>query len=149
MALKDLLLFSLTAPIILSGCLPLVAATAAPQRGFIKPELGTARSNVISQYGQPDSIRREGDQEVDLYESGDGPRPGERGEWVFEAVLIDAVTLGLFEISFFPELTRLAAGPKQYNVFSIRYSPSGQVVCVSQQTKNAVIEPADNFRWER
>jgi hypothetical protein len=136
-------------PIISSGCLPLWAATMAPDRGMVSPDPGTERVSVIRQYGEPDSIKREGNEEVDRYESGDGPKPGERASWVAQAAFLDAFTLGVFEISAIPELVRVASGPAKYDVWAITYSPSGQVASVSRETKNAIIEPANTFRWER
>ena len=126
----------------LAGCLPLIAATAPYQRGSIDVSPGTERTAVLAKYGEPDSTRQSGDHEVDVYESGAGPEPGERAEAVAGAVAFDALTLGILEIGFIPEMCGAVEGHASYSVFTITYSAEGKVASETSETKRSLIEPA-------
>lgn len=119
-----------------SGCVPLEAATMAPNRGVVSPAPGTDRESVVRQYGEPDSIERN-DYEIDYYESGSGPKPGDRARWIGEAILLDTVSLGLLEID-----TLAKRRSAQYDVYIVRYSSRGKVQSVTRTVQSyRLMEP--------
>ncbi len=133
-----------------AGCALASTATQPPDRGFVSdghgglqfPFRGVNRATVIEQFGQPDSVERVQDKEVDVYES-DPASPYKKGlpdRW-FDFVgffFLDVVTLGVVDLS----VTLPSLGEKrEYYVYSVAYSPEGKVESVSTERKKYWLPP--------
>ncbi|HVN89113.1 MAG TPA: hypothetical protein VMT61_04810 [Candidatus Binataceae bacterium] len=135
-------LFALCTSLATSGCLPIIAATTPYQRDSINASPGTDRATVIAKYGEPDSKSQLDGQEVDVYENGDGPKPGQRGRAVASAIAFDVLTLGILEIGFIPEMCGALEGHASYTVYTITYASDGKVLSETNETKKSHIEPS-------
>ncbi len=135
-----------------AGCALASTATQPPDRGFVSdghgglqfPFRGVNRATVIEQFGQPDSVERVQDKEVDVYES-DPASPYAKGlpEWnrwfdFVDMLLVDVVTAGVADLS----VTLPSLGEKrEYYVYSVAYSPEGKVESVSTERKKYWLPP--------
>jgi hypothetical protein len=135
-----------------AGCALASVATQPPDRGFVSdghgglqfPLRGVNRATVIEQFGQPDSVERVQDKEVDVYES-DPASPYKKGlpesnRWFdFVGVLfLDVVTLGIVDLS----VSLPSFGEKrEYHVYCVAYSPEGKVESVSTERKKYRLPP--------
>jgi hypothetical protein len=128
------------------GCLPFTAATTQYDRGYLDVSPGTDRPAVPAKYGEPDSKRQLDGHEVDIYESGDGPKPGDRAKSIASAIAFDAFTLGILEIGMIPEMCRALSGHASYSVFTITYSADDKVLSETKETRQSLIEPRQRGR---
>jgi len=104
------------------------------------------RAAVVAKYGEPDSQRQLDGKEVDVYESGDGPKPGERAGSVAAAIAFDVLTFGILEIGFIPEMCAALEGHASYDVVTIVYSADGKVISKTKETKRSLTQPAESAR---